>query len=340
MNWGNLIDWVGTTLNLPEMGASELFRGGKATTNTGRIKNSGGFNAFYNNAIKDQAAEMTKNNPYTGPAYQEETGGTGGPGGTGGTGGAGWTGGAGGSGIYQSYKPAYDPDAAERGRLKGLLDGYNTDNILNQIIENITNTARSRKDSRKGQYDDEVSRLTSTLQGAIPEIDRAFSAMGIGNSTYASDRVDDTNDEFNKSVKSAKKAYDDDLSTIGNWTKSQESSARENANRINRTKEASRNTNDLYSLRNNDQQIQDALGSLGVSRESLVEGGEAVKGLEAKIGGTSAFDSAKAALDGIIDSSLSTGTKESAREALSQGLTEDEKKKLSEIQINKPYNVA
>ena len=164
--------------------------------------------------------------------------------------------------------------------------------------------------------------------------------MGIGNSTYASDRVDDTNDEFNKSVKSAKKAYDDDLSTIGNWTKSQESSARENANRINRTKEASRNTNDLYSLRNNDQQIQDALGSLGVSKESLVEGGEAVKGLEAKIGGTSAFDGAKAALDGIIDSSLSTGTKESAREALSQGLTEDEKKKLSEIQINKPYNVA
>ena len=84
MNWGNLIDWAGTELNLPEMGASELFTGGKATTNTGRIKNSGGFNAFYNNGIKDQAAEMTKHNPYTGPAYQEETGGneeTGGAGG-------------------------------------------------------------------------------------------------------------------------------------------------------------------------------------------------------------------------------------------------------------------
>lgn len=334
MNWGNIIDWVGTTLNLPEMGASELFTGGKATTNTGRIKNSGGFNAFYNNAIKDKTAEMNKNNPYTGPKYQEETGGNKE------TGGAGWTGGAGGNNIYRSNAPAYDPDAAERSRLKGLLDGYNTDDILNQIIGNITNTARSRKESRKGQYNDEVSQLTSTLQRAIPEIDQAFSAMGIGNSTYASDRVDDTNDEFNKSVKSAKKAYDDDLSTIGNWTGSQESSARENVNRINRTKEASRNTNDLYSLRNNDQQIQDALGSLGVSKESLVEGGEAVKGLEAKIGGTSAFDGAKAALDAIIDSSLSTGTKESAREALAQGLTEDEKKKLSEIQINKPYNVA
>lgn len=331
MNWGNIIDWVGTKLDLPEMGASELFNLGRATSNTGRIKNSGGFNSAFNTALTDKRLEMTKDNPYTGPVYEEETGGNEETGGTGG---------AGDSGIYQNYKPAYDPDAAERGRLKGLLDGYNTDDILNQIIGNITNTARSRKDRRKGQYDDEVSSLTSTLQDAIPEIDQAFSAMGIGNSTYASDRVDATNDEFNKSVKSAKKAYDDDLSTIGNWTRSQESSARENANRINRTKEASRNTNDLYSLRNNDQQIQDALGSLGVSKESLVEGGEAVKGLEAKIGGTSAFDGAKAALDGIIGSSLSTGTKESAREALSQGLTEDEKKKLSEIQINKPYNVA
>ena len=338
MNWGNLIDWVGTNLNLPEMGISESVAGNKKTANTGNRGGSGTTTAAYQMALKSgqgstgsntpgSSAEINNNTPEVNNNRQGSTGGL-------------YSGGAGGSGIYQSYKPAYDPDAAERGRLKGLLDGYNTDDILNQIIGNITNTARSRKDSRKGQYDDEVSRLTSTLQGAIPEIDRAFSAMGIGNSTYASDRVDDTNDEFNKSVKSAKKAYDDDLSTIGNWTKSQESSARENANRINRTKEASRNANDLYSLRNNDQQIQDALGSLGVSKESLVEGGEAVKGLEAKIGGTSAFDSAKAALDGIIDSSLSTGTKESAREALSQGLTEDEKKKLSEIQINKPYNVA
>ena len=339
MNWGNLIDWVGTAVGAKDYGISEWLNGGKKTANTGNRT----FNRQFSPFVTDYTKAVRSEDKGTGYNYVPD--GSDSPT-TGGdttltdisTGGA--YGGGGGSGIYQSYKPAYDPDAAERGRLKGLLDGYNTDNILNQIIENITNTARSRKDSRKGQYDDEVSRLTSTLQGAIPEIDRAFSAMGIGNSTYASDRVDDTNDEFNKSVKSAKKAYDDDLSTIGNWTKSQESSARENANRINRTKEASRNTNDLYSLRNNDQQIQDALGSLGVSRESLVEGGEAVKGLEAKIGGTSAFDSAKAALDGIIDSSLSTGTKESAREALSQGLTEDEKKKLSEIQINKPYNVA
>lgn len=330
-------DWLGTALGARDYGISERLAGGKKTANTGNRK----FNRYYSPYVADFDKALRSGDKGTGYNYvPEETGGNKETGGTGGTGGAGWTGGAGGRGIYQSYKPAYDPDAAERGRLKGLLDGYNTDDILNQIIGNITNTARSRKDSRKGQYDDEVSRLTSTLQGAIPEIDRAFSAMGIGNSTYASDRVDDTNDEFNKSVKSAKKAYDDDLSTIGNWTNSQESSARENANRINRTKEASRNTNDLYSLRNNDQQIQDALGSLGVSRESLVEGGEAVKGLEAKIGGTSAFDGAKAALDGIIDSSISTGTKESAREALSQGLTEDEKKKLSEIQINKPYNVA
>ena len=331
MNWGNAIDWIGTALALPEMGISESVAGNKKTANTGSRGGSGTTTAAYQTALKMGQGSTGSNTPGSSAEINNNT-----PEGLY----SGGTGGTGGSGIYQSYKPAYDPDAAERGRLKGLLNVYNTDDILNQIIGNITNTARSRKDSRKGQYDDEVSRLTSTLQGAIPEIDRAFSAMGIGNSTYASDRVDDTNDEFNKSVKSAKKAYDDDLSTIGNWAKSQESSARENANRINRTKEASRNTNDLYSLRNNDQQIQDALGSLGVSRDSLVEGGEAVKGLEAKIGGTSAFDSAKAALDGIIDSSLSTGTKESAREALSQGLTEDEKKKLSEIQINKPYNVA
>ena len=44
-------------------------------------------------------------------------------------------------------------------------------------------------------------------------------------------------------------------------------------------------------------------------------------------------------LEGVLNSSMDVGTKQAAKDALVENanLTDDEKKKLSEVQINNPY---
>ena len=329
MNWGNAIDWIGTALGLPEMGISESVAGNKKTANTGSRGGSGTNTAAYQMALKrDQggtgsntpgsSAKINNNTPEVNNNRQGSTGGSYSGGGT-------------------SY---YNPVSAEAINLRNQILGLNPDQLINELFSRIDNVANTRRRTRKSQYDTQISDLTDTLEKSIPEIERAYNAMGIGNSTYAGDSVKDTQDEFNKSIKTAGSALDEDLATIGNWVESQRGTNAENANRIRRTVDASKNSNDAYTLRANKSEIDNALGTLEANKAGMVEGSDAVNALGSRIGDTSKFDAAKESLMGIANSSIPTGTKEAAREALAEGLSDEEKKILSEIQINNPYGGA
>ena len=66
--FGNTIDWIGTALNLPEMGISEAIAGNKATHNTGNRGGSGTTTAAYQVAMRDKQAQDQASLPsYSGP---------------------------------------------------------------------------------------------------------------------------------------------------------------------------------------------------------------------------------------------------------------------------------
>ena len=260
-------------------------------------------------------------------------------------------GGGGGGGVY--YDPVAAARAAEAERIRAAeeaernsilaeLTGYRgrADETFNDLFSRIDQLARERRQRLNETYNEQDARYTTEFEQAIPEIDNAFAALGIGNSTYAGKRVDSATKEYEKSLQSSKRNREADLREVGEWAGSQRSALEgDKRNIFERLDRASRHNADLGELRGVRNEIGSQVNTLGGRKGAYTPGGEAMQTLERVSGRSSNFDDAMASLQGVLNSSMDTGTKDAAKTALidNANLTDDEKRRLSEVQANNAY---
>lgn len=260
-------------------------------------------------------------------------------------GGGGYYGGGGGGGYYGGgggYAPPVDTSAAERKALKGEIAGFQgrANPIFDEIFRRIDGVAKNRSDKLAEVYRGQRDDLTGAFQSAVPKIDNAFAAMGIGGSTYAGDRIDDTTNEYKSSMKKVDQAEDKDVSELGNWVNSQKAAFDADRQNINNAIARSGGVEDVGELRDARNNIDTTINNLGAKRGALNDDGTAVAGLNRATGGSSNFGAIKKAYEGVLSSAMDIGTKNAVKEALSEygNLSDDEKRRLSEIKVNNPYN--
>lgn len=250
---------------------------------------------------------------------------------------------------YTAYDPAAAAraaqearDNAERNNLRGEIDGYGgrSDRLFDDIFRLIKEAAKSRRSKVDKTYNDQDAQYVAQYGEAVPQIDNSFAALGIGNSTYAGDRIDDAKDAMDSALEKSADNRKSDLAEVGNWQDTQLGAFKSDKKNIQAAIGRSKDVEDLGELREARNNVDTTLNNIGGKKSAFQSDGSAIKSLQSKTGRSANFDSAMESLKGVLASSMDTGTKQAAKDALVENanLTDDEKKKLSEVQVNNPYN--
>lgn len=248
-----------------------------------------------------------------------------------------------------------DPYALMRARAdseaKGIKDrilgrGSEIDAILNDIMGRVDNLLSDKKRTRQGQYDTDSAALIDSLNAAIPEIQKAFAALGLSSSTFVGDRVDNTNQEYKKSQEGVDTQFNNDLATYGQWAESEKGNAKASAdkarNDIEFVKNADANADNLSRFQESERSFNNALTDFGAQRNNYTTSGDALKRLEG-IGSDYDFSKILDSFGSLAASSANTGTGGGAAQAVLdniRGVDPKNKKKLSEVQVNNPVGAA
>lgn len=232
-------------------------------------------------------------------------------------------------------------DAAERGRLRDAISGYRgrSNTLFEDIFDRIKAVAKDRRRKIDDTYNDQDAQYVAQYGEAVPQIDNSFAALGIGNSTYAGDRIDDAKEAMDSSLAKSKTNRQADLGEVGNWQESQLGAFQSDQQNIEDAIKRSGSVEDLGELRDARNNVSSTLNTVSGKRRAFNADGTAINKLEAATGRSKNFDDAMKALQGVLSSSMDVGTKRAAKDALVENanLSDDEKKKLSEVQINNPY---
>lgn len=253
------------------------------------------------------------------------------------------TGGGGGSydaGAAAAARQAAQ-DEAERNALMSEIRGMSpkAQALFADVFNRIKSVAADRKNKTERTYADQDAGYVKTYGEAVPQIDNAFAALGIGNSTYAGDRIDDAKEALDSSLSKSKENRTADLAEIGNWEASQRGAFEADQANINDAIGRSEGVKDVSTLRDARNNLSTTVNNISGKRQALNDEGAAIANLNSRTGRSANFDSAMKSLEGVLASSMDVGTKNAAKQALldNAGLDDEEKKKLSEVQINNPY---
>ena len=236
---------------------------------------------------------------------------------------------------------AVDTSAAERAALLQEINGMSprAQALFADVFQRIRNVAADRRGKVDKTYNDQDASDLKTYGEAVPQIDNAFAALGIGNSTYAGDRIDDAKEALDGSLAKSKENRMADTAEVGNWEASQRGAFEADQANINDAVGRSGGVKDVGTLRDARNNLTTTVNNIQGKRQALNDDGAAISSLNAQTGRSSNFDSAMKSLEGVLASSMDVGTKNAAKQALvdNAALTDDEKKKLSEVQVNNPY---
>lgn len=259
-------------------------------------------------------------------------------------------GGGGGGGSYYGGGGGYDTgaaarqaaqEAAERNSLLDEIRGMSprAQAVFADIFNRIASVAKDRRNKTEKTYNEQDASYLDTYTKAVPQIDNAFAALGIGNSTYAGDRIDEAKGALDTSLKKSKENRRSDLAEIGNWEASQRGAFGADQSNINDAISRSEGVQDVGTLRDARNNISTTVNNITGKRAALNDDGSAIRSLNSVAGRSANFDSAMKSLEGVMASSMDTGVKNAAKTALIENgdLTDDEKRKLSEVQVNNPY---
>lgn len=242
------------------------------------------------------------------------------------------TGGAGGAAAQS---------AAERAAILREIQGLSpqAQALFGDIFNRIRSVAKGKRDKIDRTYNDQDAAYTKSYQETLPQIDNAFAALGIGNSTYAGDRIDKATEEFKGSLAKSGENRRADTAEVGNWEASQQGAFEADQANINDAIGRSAGVQDVGELRDARNNLTTTVNNTRGKQRALNDDGAAIASLDAATGRSSNFDSAMKSLEGVLASSMDTGTKSAAKTALLENgnLTDEEKKRLSEVQVNNPY---
>ena len=250
-------------------------------------------------------------------------------------------GGGGGGGATSAAAAQAAKDAAERNALLQEINGMSprAQALFADVFNRIKAVASDRKSKVDKTYNDQDAGYVDTFGKAVPQIDNAFAALGIGNSTYAGDRMDEAKGALDTSLAKSKENRQADLAEVGNWEASQRGAFEADQANINGAVGRAGGVQDVSTLRDARNNLTTTVNNISGKRQALNDDGGAIASLNARTGRSANFDSAMKSLEGVLASSMDVGTKNAAKQALidNAGLDDEEKKKLSEIQVNNPY---
>ena len=262
------------------------------------------------------------------------------------------------SGHEAALKRPVDPAAALRAQkqaqdtaeAQGIRDSIlgrrgEVESILNAILGNIDTELGEAKGRRTGQFDRDVDSLVGALDTAIPDIQNAFAAMGLSNSTYKGDRVQDTRDSYGKSYEDTNRQLNEDLTGFQRNAAGKKAEANTNANKmfgaLDEVKGMKANADNLGRLKEFNSQSRNALTDFSGEKSKFMPGGNALRAISAldsdyDFGKTldtfNTFASEKASPggNGVGGGKAKTG----------QVYEDDKKKNKTEVQVNNPVGAA
>lgn len=219
------------------------------------------------------------------------------------------------------------------------------DTILNDIKSSIDAVVSGKKKSRQGKYDSDTADLINTLNAAIPEVQKAFAALGLSSSTFVGDRVDNTNKEYDKSQEAVDNQLDTDMTSYGNWEAGEKSKADTNAKNLKSNVDyvggLTPDYNNLSDMQQSEQTFNTAMNNFGGEKGAYTTDSDALNKINS-IGSDYDFSKIMDALASTAGSAANTGNTGAASSIASKikGMGDDKKKKLTEVQVNNPVGVA
>lgn len=256
-----------------------------------------------------------------------------------------------------TYDPAYQAflqeqarqaaDAAEAQRIRDAILGRrkSVEDLLNDILDNIDTQLREGKGSREAQFTRDVADLVAALDGSLPDIENAFAALGLSNSTYKADRIQDTRDSYERSYVDTERQKEEDLTAMQQKAKAEKAKWQGEANNILDTistfKDLQPTHNDLNRLRDADLSSKKAINSFRSSRDAFQPGSEALSAIT-KLDGDYDFSKTLESFNSLASENNPASGSVSAQAAGSGRLFEDDKKnkKKTEVQVNNPVGAA
>lgn len=249
--------------------------------------------------------------------------------------------------AYAAFMQKQAEDTAEARKLRESILGRRGEvqSILDAILGNIDTELGEAKGRRTGQFDRDVDSLVGALDAAIPDIQNAFAAMGLSNSTYKGDRVQDTRDSYGKSYEDTNRQLNEDLTGFQRNAASKKAQANTNAKKmfsaLDEVEGMQANADNLGQLKKFSSDTSNALTDFEGEKSKFMPGGEALRAISALDNGydfsktldtfnTFASEKASPAGNGVGGGKAKTG----------QIYEDDKKKNKTEVQINNPVGAA
>ena len=230
-NWfADAVDNLGTAWNLPEIGLSELWNGGKKTTNTGRV-------AYDKTASQLASAVPIAGNIVGGPeasrdlAFKSATFSAPSTGGT--TSGGGESGQVAGGSTSALVDPAAAAaqaqaaaNAAKAGKLRGEITGIaNTiKDIFNARYGQVDASGQEQAGKLNSRFGTESQDITDQVARENEAIGAAHSASGTFDSSYRGNNVDTVTKEGSAQIEGLNQELIDNLGKIAQWVSQQKAS--------------------------------------------------------------------------------------------------------------------
>lgn len=248
--------------------------------------------------------------------------------------------------LQQQAQEAKDTEEAERLRDDILGRRDKVQNILDGILANIKTELIEAKDRRRGQFGRDEESLVSSLDAAIPDIENAFAAMGLTNSTYKGDRIQDTRDSYGKSWEDTNRQLNEDLAGYGKNAEVKRAeantSARNAFDTIDSIKKVDANANNLSRFQRADESSRTGLSNFRGEKDKFIPGAEALKDIseldsDYDFGKTLDTFNTFATGNANPGSGNGVGGKSKAGNIYEK---DDKKKNKTEVQINNPVGAA
>lgn len=207
------------------------------------------------------------------------------------------------------------------------------------LFGDLDRLARDRASDVERTAGENINKLTEQYTASLPGIESSYAALGAGDSTDTRDAKIGAKTGYESGVKEVGKNKESDLAKIGNYVG--ETKAGFDADRASILRMIGRvgDTEDLGDLRAARNSVEDKLDSAKAGRAKL-NTDEGARGQLSKITDDAGrFDSIKAALDNVMNSSMSGGVKAAAVQAISNSsdLTDEDKQKIK-LQYGNVYD--
>lgn len=249
--------------------------------------------------------------------------------------------------AYQAFLAQQAKDAAEAEDLRDKILGRRDDvqSILDAILGNISTELGEAKSRRTGQFDRDVDSLVGALDAAIPDIQNAFASMGLSNSTYKGDRVQDTRDSYGKSYEDTNRQLNEDLTGYKRNANAKEAKVKTNANKMfdafDEAKGMKASADNLGELKEFNNSTRNALTDFKGEKAAFMPGGDALNAIS-KLDGDYDFGKTLDTFNTFASEKASpTGNGVGGGKAKTGQIYEDDKKKKkTEVQVNNPVGAA